>query len=72
MKRTIAILLCLAAAMLHAQKGRVHTWHHELSQYRAFFTLKQPGNTPKAGAIISVPVCGTARKGLPWKRYRAR
>ena len=56
MKKYLVILLVLAACV-YAQKARVQ-WHHGLSPYRAVFALKQPGNTPRAGTVLAVPVCG--------------
>ncbi len=56
MKKYLVILLVLTACV-YAQKARVQ-WHHGLSPYRAVYALKQPGNTPRAGTVLSVPVCG--------------
>ena len=60
MKKYLVILLALAACV-YAQKTRVQ-WHHGLSPNRAVYALKQPGNAPRVGTVLSVPVCGLGGK----------
>ena len=57
MTSLLIILLVFLTTCVQAQKTRVQ-WHHNLSPYRVVFTLKQPGNVPRVGAVLSVPVCG--------------
>lgn len=38
-------------------------WHHSRSPYRAVFTIKETGNHPDAGFMLTVPSCGLAAEG---------
>ena len=57
MIRKLFIYFVLLTACAYSQKARVQ-WHHGLSPYRAVYALKQPGNAPRVGTVLSVPVCG--------------
>lgn len=56
-----ALLGCVlfAGMMAHADVA----WHHARSPFRAEFTVKNQGNHPDAGILLSVPVCGLADEG---------
>ncbi len=61
MRRVLPVLALLLSFCAFAQK-RVVNWHHNLSPYRAVFTVKGGGN-PQAGALLEVPICGTGHEG---------
>jgi len=51
--------LCLALPSSLRAAGRT-PWHHEGSPYRAEFSVTKPGNHPRAGSLVAVPVCNLA------------
>ena len=55
-KSLLVISLCFTFCAF-AQRRMVN-WHHNLSPYRALFSVNSGGN-PLAGALLEVPICRT-------------
>ncbi|MFW5802571.1 MAG: tetratricopeptide repeat protein [Verrucomicrobiota bacterium] len=55
------LLACVLSAGMVAHADVA--WHHSRSPFRAEFTVKNDGNHPDAGILLSVPVCGLADEG---------
>lgn len=56
--QVLSLLLCFLPFSAYSQRKGPAGWHHGGSPFRAVFEIKDKPSIQKAGALISVPVCG--------------